>query len=76
MRLILCSLVVLAWTSGPFFGPKAPTLSEIPAPPPAIETVTPTVDFDNLHAQARDALAELRQSQAAHRVAVASAARL
>ena len=76
MRLILFSLVVLAWSFGPLFGPKSPTLSLPREPAPAVETVTPTIDFDHLHAQARDALAELRQSQAAHRVAMASAARL
>ena len=69
MRLILCSLVVLAWTCGPLFGPKSPTLS-LPREP------APSVDFDHLHAQARGALAKLRQSQAAHRVALADAARL
>ncbi len=73
MRLILCSLVVLAWSFGPFYGPKSPTLSAPQAPAPAVETATPTIDFDNLHAQARDALNQLRQSQAAQRMAVASA---
>lgn len=78
MRLILCLFVVLAWSSGPLFGPKAPTLSEPLAPLPALETSAmeidaPSVDFDNLHSQARDALNELRQSQAAHPVTVASA---
>lgn len=72
MRLILCSLVVLAWTAGPFFGPKAPTLSVAPQPAPAVETVAPAVDFDNLRAQARDALTQLRQAQAAQGMAVVS----
>lgn len=78
MRLILCLFLVLAWTSGPFFGPKAPTLSGPLAPLPAVETsaletVAPSVDFDNLHSQARDALNRLRQSQAHRTVTVASA---
>ncbi len=73
MRLILFSLVVLAWSFGPLFGPKAPTLSAPPAPVPAVETSAPPVDFDNLHSQARDALDRLRQSQAARSMAVASA---
>jgi len=77
MRLILCLFVVLAWTSGPIFGPKAPTLSEPLAPLPVVETQTvateaPSVDFDNLHSQARDALNQLQQSQAARRLTVAS----
>jgi hypothetical protein len=38
-----------------------------------MEIDAPSVDFDNLHSQARDALNELRQSQAAHPVTVASA---
>lgn len=71
MRLVLCSLVVLAWTSGPLFGPKTPTLPLAPAS--AAETKAPAVDFDQLHAQARDALARLRQTQAARRMTVASA---
>lgn len=78
MRLILCLFVVLAWTSGPFFGPKGPTLSEPLAPLPAVEiqalaTEAPSVDFDNLHSQARDALNQLRQSQAARPVTLAYA---
>ncbi len=73
MRLILWSLVVLAWSFGPFYGPKSPTLSAPQVPAPAVETAAPTVDFDNLHAQARDALDRLRQSQAARQVAMASA---
>ncbi len=77
MRLILCLFVVLAWTSGPIFGPKAPTLSEPLTPVPAVETQAVevqarSVDFDNLHSQARDALNRLQQSQAARRVTVAS----
>jgi len=66
MRLILCSLLVLAWTFGPLFGPKAPTLSAPLTPAPTAETAAPPVDFDSLHAQARDALAQLRQAQEAH----------
>ena len=73
MRLILCSLLVLAWGFGPLFGPEAPTLSAPLTPVPAVETAAPSVDFDNLHSQARDALNQLRQSQADRRVAVASA---
>ncbi len=76
MRLILCLFLVLAWTSGPIFGPKAPTLSTPLAPVPAVEaveTMAPAVDFDALHSQARDALNQLRQSQAARLVTVASA---
>ena len=81
MRLILCLFVVLAWTSGPFFGPKAPTLSGPLTPVPAVQTraveiEAPTVDFDSLHSQAREALNQLRQSQAARRVAMVSAADL
>jgi len=72
MRLVLCSLVVLAWTSGPLFGPKAPTLSAPLSFEPAVEPAPPPVDFDNLHGRARDALNRLRQSQAARGVAVAS----
>lgn len=71
MRLVLCSLVVLAWASGPIYGPKTPVLS--PEPASAAATKAPAVDFDQLHAQARDALAQLRQSQAARRMTVASA---
>lgn len=66
MRLILCSLVILAWTSGPFFGSKAPTLSPPLAPVPAVGTAAPDVDFDSLHNQAREALDNLRQAQNAH----------
>jgi hypothetical protein len=73
MRLILCSLVVLAWTVGPFYGPKAPTLSAPLAPTPAVETPAPAIDFDSLHTQAREALDQLRQAQAARRMTVASA---
>ena len=78
MRLILCLFVVLAWTSGPFYGPRTPTLSGPLAPlpameRPAVETVAPSVDFDSLHGQAREALNRLRQSQAARLVTVASA---
>lgn len=81
MRLILCLFVVLAWSSGPFFGPKAPTLSGPLTPLPAVETQAlaveaPSVDFDHLHIQARDALNQLRQSQAARLVTVASASGL
>jgi hypothetical protein len=73
MRLILCSLLVLAWTSGPLFGPKAPTLSAPLTSAPAVEPAAPPVDFDNLNSQARDALDRLRLSQAARGMAVASA---
>ena len=69
MRLILCSLLVLAWMSGPLFGPK-------PLPPitaPAVGTVAPAIDFDQLHIQAREALDQLRQAQAGHHMKVASA---
>jgi len=72
MRLILCSLLVLAWTSGPLFGPKAPTLSGPLTPAPADQTVASPVDFDSLHIQAREALDQLRQAQAAHQLAMAS----
>jgi hypothetical protein len=71
MRLILCSLLVLAWTSGPFFGPK-------PLPPsaatatPAVQPAAPTIDFDSLHSQARQALDQLRQRQAIRPITVAS----
>lgn len=78
MRLILCLFVVLAWTSGPIFGPKAPTLTEPLAPLSAAETQAvaieaPSVDFENLHGQARDALDRLRQSQAERTLTVARA---
>jgi len=67
MRLILCSLLVLAWTSGPMFQPK-------PLPPIATTAVQPAahaIDFDSLHIQAREALNQLRQRQAS-RMTVAS----
>lgn len=78
MRLILCLFLVLAWTSGPLFGPKAPALSGSLTPVPAVETPAaeteaPSVDFDDLRSQARDALDQLQQSQAARLLAVASA---
>jgi hypothetical protein len=78
MRLILSLFVVLAWSSGPFFGSQAPTLSGPLTPVPAVDTravavETPSVDFDHLHILARDALNQLRQSQASRPVTVASA---
>lgn len=68
MRLILCSLLVLAWTSGPLFGPK-------PLPPiatPAVKAIAPAIDFDQLHVQAREALDRLSQAQADRHLKVAS----
>ena len=67
MRLILASLIVLAWASGPLYPPK-------PLPPaPAIQSDTPAINFDRLHSQARDALDQLRQRNALRLMSVASA---
>jgi hypothetical protein len=70
MRLILSSLVVLAWISGPIHAPKLLP----PTAKPAAHAAVPSVDFHYLHNQAREALEALRQTQANHRrMTVASA---
>ena len=68
MRLILSSLIVLAWASGPIYVSK-------PLPPtavPATQAAAPAIDFDGLHIQARQALDQLRQRQALRTMTVAS----
>ena len=72
MRLILCALVVLAWISGPVFGPKSPAISARPAIAPA-SAATSAIDFEQLRAQARGALDQLRQSQEARLLKLARA---
>jgi hypothetical protein len=69
MRLILSSLIVLAWASGPIYAPKPLP----PAPAATAEAPAPAIDFDQLHSQAREALDQLRQVQATHQLRVASA---
>lgn len=65
MRLILFSLVVMAWSMGPIAGPRPPA-------PAQKANVSDHVDFDALRAQASRALERLRQSHE-NRVAMASA---
>ena len=71
MRLILCSLLVLAWTSGPLFQPK-PLPPIAPTAAPAVQPAAHAIDFDGLHSQAREALDQLRLRQATRLMTVAS----
>ena len=70
MRLILSSLIVLAWVSGPIYAPKP--LPPAPASAPTAEAAALAIDFDQLHNQAREALDQLRQRQAGRPMTVAS----
>jgi hypothetical protein len=69
VRLILSSLIVLAWASGPIYVSKPLLPTAVPETP---ATQAPAIDFDGLHIQARQALDQLRQRQALRTMTVAS----
>ncbi len=73
MRLILSSLIVLAWTSGPIYGPKPlPPAAAIQPVAPAVQSAAPAIDFDQLRSQAREALDQLRHAKPTRAMTVAS----
>ena len=75
MRYVLALIVVLAWQFGPVFHAKPLPPLQTAAPAVAVVPATPVaaapIDFDNLHAQAKEALERLKRAQD-HRMRLAS----